>query len=97
MTLKEIVAMGILYTSLLTAASIGIKKVDGYNVRRIGGQTELWPAPGNSSGCIVDENNEGVPDRKYISVGGGFHGTLHVDRPLTDQDYRVFRDITSKL
>ena len=89
--------MGIVYASLLTVGSAGIQNVDGYKVRKIGDKTELWSALGHSSWIIVDEDNDGVPDRKYLVAGGGFHGTIAVDSPLTNQDYRVFRDITSRL
>ena len=97
MTLKMIVGAGIIYAGLLGLASIGTQKVDGYLVRKtIVGQTILSPAPGYSNAVLVDEDSDGLLDRKYATVASR-QGLFTHDLPITEQDRRVFSDITSKL
>ncbi len=98
MTLKKIIVWEIAYAGLLAVASIGTQRVDGYLVRKtIDGQTMLSPAPNyGNSGVLVDNNNDGILDRKYTIVASrqGLH--IH-DLPITDQDRQVFSYVTSKL
>ena len=97
MTLKMIVGAGIIYAGLLGLASIGTQKVDEYLVRKtMDGQTILLPAPGYSNAVLVDENSDGLLDRKYTTIASR-QGLFTHDLLITEQDRKVFSDITSKL
>lgn len=97
MALKEIVGIGIVYAGLLGLANSGTQRIDGYVVRKSwDNQTELYPAPGRSDAVLVDENNDGTPDRKYTSIASR-QGYWRHDLPITEKDRQVFRNIVSRL
>lgn len=72
-----------------------VKHIDGYNMNRFGWDTRI-SGPG-IEGTLVDYDNDRIPDRKYIFAGGGFHGGIRIDKPITERDKQIFYDVTSKL
>lgn len=101
MALKEIISPGIImgagYFSLaLSLATMGTQRVDDYVVQRIAGQTFLSPAPGYSNAVLADDNNDGMPDRKYATVASR-QGRFTHDLPMTERDEEVFLEIASRL
>ena len=78
-----------------TIRSLNTEHVGKHCLYQFAGLTEVWPSA-NGVGTLVDYNSDGVPDRKYILVGGGFHGVLAKDLPITEEDKVLFNDVTTK-
>lgn len=83
------------YGALLATASYGNRYIEGYVISRVGDRTTL--SGPYLTGTLTDNNNDGIVDKKIRAYGGGFHGTLHREEPVTIRDQRIFSDITSKL
>ena len=94
--IKELVGAGIIYAGLTGLATSGIQRIDGYTIRKTYGLTEVWPAPDYTKASLVDNNNDGIPDRKYTYTASR-QGIWPHDFPITEKDKEIFSDIVSRL
>ena len=76
------------------ALSYGTQYVDNYIVRRTNQETSVSSRVENV--VLVDENNDGILDRKYTAVACR-RGYITHDLALTQRDEEIFSDITSRL
>ena len=90
--MRLILAAAVVYVTLVVGP---VKRIGEYTTNRFGGARELW-GPG-IAGKLVDDNNDRLPDRKYLTVGGGVHGCVGIERPITEQDKQLFYDIVLQL
>ncbi|MBI1970416.1 hypothetical protein HYS47_01585 [Candidatus Woesearchaeota archaeon] len=78
-----------------TIRSLNTEHIGEYHLYQFAGLTEVWPGA-NGIGTLADYDSDGIPDRKYIHAGGGFHGVITRDLPVTEEDKGLFNNILTR-
>src|SRR4030042_331978 len=98
---KNIIYAGIIASVVYGSIALSradVQKINGYYVTKSKHETIfLKDEPVPIMRFLVDDNNDGIVDRKYSEICFPRKGIVRINEPISDKDREDIADITYKL